>query len=69
MHITLMEGEISSLNSRNNVSVDGTLRHVLDVRKIITVTDADKRNDQEDRDLASGTDAWSGVMSLFMFTL
>uniref|UniRef100_A0A0L8HD67 Uncharacterized protein n=1 Tax=Octopus bimaculoides TaxID=37653 RepID=A0A0L8HD67_OCTBM len=64
-------GTITSINSKNNVSVDGMPRHVLDVRKIVSASedgtscsgqdDEDSSSRQDDEGSAPGTQASPGV--------
>ena len=45
------KGVVTAINSRNNVSVDGMPRHILDVRQVVSVIED---SDDEHEDQAAG---------------
>ena len=50
------KGIVTGLNSKSNVSVDGTPRHILDVRRVVRLDDEEDRDGGERLTDKSGTD-------------
>ena len=62
------KGEITNVNSSNNVSVDGMPRHVLDIRRIVhQVSSSEESSEDEQQDESDGDGGCIGDGAELMF--